>query len=308
MNNMKKILIVVIAFMLTASLSAQVNWYRYVIDAHGGLKVGKTVEKTGATKTGSLVNTIDSIQVNTTAKSMTSYHGADTLNPYIPVAGQINISTVAVLKADSVVAGTTPAGSYATAQDLFQYSNNLHSLQLLGSSYKAMTLGAAPVGNHTVSTMGDGQLRLIAVYIPEKVTITGVVFAIGRQGDYTADNNNKVGLYKETAGNISLVASCANDGNLYKASVNTLVTKAFSSTYAATPGIYYVALLYNESADATIPQVFADNYTAGPFSTLDFTNSNRFCATLSAQTDLPAGPTALSSTTAGAAVTIVFLY
>lgn len=167
----------------------------------------------------------------------------------------------------------------------------------LGSSILAQTPWVNPAGN--TLTLTDAAFYAMAIFIPKDMTLTGVKFIQRAQGSYTADNNNRLGLYSYSAGTLTLVASCANDGNLWKGTADTLITVPFSSTYAASRGVYYVGFLYNNSAQTTAPSLVGFGAPSNfVFSSMDFTNSAKLCATLSAQTDLPASTTmaALSRT------------
>lgn len=136
--------------------------------------------------------------------------------------------------------------------------------------------------------MTDSRVYFAAVYIPLAATITGVKWFQVTQGAYTADNNNKVGLYTYSGGTLTLAASSTTDGNLWKATSGAVASKAFSGTYPAAAGTYFVALLWNNSASSTTPTLgsTANNLTTGA-NILDFTNSAGIHAFLGAQTDLP---------------------
>ena len=139
--------------------------------------------------------------------------------------------------------------------------------------------------------------------MPAGITLTGVKWIQRTQGNYTADNNNKVGLYSYSGGTLTLVASCADDGNLWKGASNSVQSKAFSSTYVTlTNTQYFVAFLYNNSAQVTAPFISILTYQ------LDFTNSAKLSSTKGATTDLPATQ-AMSGTVANlSAIPMMFLY
>jgi hypothetical protein len=169
-------------------------------------------------------------------------------------------------------------------------------LQALGSTIKAQPLngfekisGAAAMGNQTV------------YYVPIKVdatfTCTGGYIYQGVQGDYTADNYNGIGLYSFNAGVLTLVASSTDDGTIWKATSQTWIQKAFSSTVKVYPGVYWLALLYCRSASVTGPQIaYTTNlYNAGVNVGL-FTNSALYSAQKTATTSL-AGSVNMSTLT-----------
>jgi hypothetical protein len=157
-------------------------------------------------------------------------------------------------------------------------------------------------------TMIDGSVEFVAVYLDVAKTLTGVKWYQGTIGNYTADNNNRLGLYTYSAGTLTLVASCANDGTLWQtAGSNTWGSKAFSSTYAAASGLLFVAFLWNNSAFVTAPVLGAGaTLSNAAMAAADFTNSAKMYCSV-AGTDLPATQ-AMSGTANLAAHTYVGLY
>lgn len=153
----------------------------------------------------------------------------------------------------------------------------------------------------TAMTMTDGTVYYICIYIPQSATITGVKWFQGAQGNFTADNNNRLGLYSYSGGTMTLVASCADDANLWKGTANTWTSKAFSVAYPAAPGVYFVALLYNSSAQVTAPTIGATNNSvnAGVVN-VDFTNSAKLRSIVTGQANLASPSQAMSGTTATA--------
>jgi len=206
-------------------------------------------------------------------------------------------------------AGTTHTFNLPTASaantgklsstDWSLFSNNwlLKAYQDLGSTFKSypLTMPQGITGITTNSTLNDGSARFTIVYVPLGATITGVKWYQTTQGVYTADNYNGVGLYTYSAGTLTLVASSTNDGDIWKAASNTWATKAFSSTYVATAGIYVICALYNSSAQTTAPAIGAAAAASNnAVMSNDFTNSAKISSSLAAQTSLPAS-TAMSS-------------
>lgn len=175
--------------------------------------------------------------------------------------------------------------------------DDLVVMQALGSSYKAMTYGLAGGEISNSGALSDAQCRFVPVYLKTAQTITGVKWYQKVIGSYTADNNNKVGLYSYSGGTLTLVASSTDDGNLWQtASSETFGTKAFSSTYDAAAGLYFVALLYNTSAQTTAPSIgTGPNLTNAGANLFDFTNSAVLLPNLGSQTDLQASFTMSSA-------------
>jgi hypothetical protein len=125
----------------------------------------------------------------------------------------------------------------------------------LGSNIKATGVALPLRDASAVVAIADGQIRIVATEIRTAQTITGVSFVQRVQGAYTADNYNGVGLYSYNSGALTLVASSTDDGDLWKQTANAYTQKAFSSPYAAAAGTYFIAILYNTSAQSTAPQV-----------------------------------------------------
>lgn len=167
--------------------------------------------------------------------------------------------------------------------------------QALGSAIVAQNFDIA---NTTATlTMGDGIVRFFPIWLPKPQTLTGVKWYQNTAGNYTGDNNNKVGLYTYSGGTLTKVAESTNDANLWKATGGTFGSKAFSSTYAAGAGLYFIAILYNQSSQTTAPVI--NKQPDQPVNTLavDFTNSAKLASKLTGQTDLPSSQ-AMSGLTA----------
>lgn len=237
--------------------------------------------------------------------------------PATPVDGQVFGMTsrlgVTVLTLSSAISlvgdvSTLPASRYlkymydVTSNKWFRIEDlsapdTIDAYTLMGANILVEPIGNTLSRVTTSSSIGDGSLRLIAMHVPRIMTITGVKCWMAIQGDYVADNYNGIGLYSYSGGTLTLVASSTNDGDIWKASSTSLITKAFSATYEANPGIYYVGLLYNNSSETTAPTVgyFASTLSGGTAGAL-FTNSARLAATLTGQDTLPASFAASTAT------------
>jgi hypothetical protein len=180
------------------------------------------------------------------------------------------------------------------APDMGCYENqsvgdfDILAMQAMGSSIKAEALGINPAMITTIGDLADERLYIYPVYLYQSTTITGVMFYQGLAGVYTADNNNKVGLYSVSGGTATLVASCSNDGNLWKATSNTYSKKAFATPYVAPAGVYYVAILFNKSAHTTYPGLGRGaSVSNSGWMQLDFTNGNVLAGYKNPVLDLP---------------------
>lgn len=162
-------------------------------------------------------------------------------------------------------------------------TTSLKGYKLLGSTIKAEPLGLSAANIVNVTALVDNSLNLIAVYLPLAATITGVQWFQGTTGNYTADNYNGVGLYTYNAGTLTLVASSTDDGNIWKGSSNGWKSKAFTTPYDALPGIYFIAALYNTSAQTTAPSVGQNSSSSNANTMLiDFTNGAKTHGTINA--------------------------
>jgi hypothetical protein len=138
----------------------------------------------------------------------------------------------------------------------------------------------------TTLALVDGQATFQAVQIPYACTITGAWFVQTTQGDYTADNSNQVGLFSFDGTTMTKLAASADDGTLWKKGNGTFNQKAFSATYAAAPGTYYVAALYNNSAQVTAPKILASDPPATVQHRLDIASGKGISLLKAGQTSL----------------------
>lgn len=170
----------------------------------------------------------------------------------------------------------------------------------LGSGIKGTHIVAPDLIPRTSNSLGSGTLSFNAYYLPVATTITGVKWYQVTKGNYTANNYNGVALYSYSAGTLTLVASSTNDGTIWSTpSTQTWGSKAFSSTYSASAGIYFIGILYSSSAQTTAPALGqpASAWTSNLFN-IDYTNSARSVTQITGQTSLASSysTTALATT------------
>lgn len=161
-------------------------------------------------------------------------------------------------------------------------------MKALGSAMLVETLsGSISESIDGLTSMVDGTAYFMSVYVPKTMLLTGCKFYQITNGNFTADNSNYLGLYSYSGGTLTQVAISANNANIWKAGANTLGSAAFSATYTAAPGLYYIAYLYNSSAQTTAPGLLNSTSLGGLVtSTLDFTNSAKLNASITGQTAL----------------------
>lgn len=200
----------------------------------------------------------------------------------------LTLTTTGSSGAATLVGATLNIPQYSGGTDSINWTHT-EALPNIGSAIKAEPLythmGSLP---NTAATPTLQRLYLIAVWLGKAATITGVKWLQSTIGAYTASNYNGVGLYTLSGGTFTRVAQSTNDGTLLSTgSGNTLKAKAFSSTYSASAGLYYAALLYSASAVTTNPSlVIMTNPFTNSF-TLDNTNGVYFAMFSNSQTSMP---------------------
>lgn len=201
--------------------------------------------------------------------------------------------------APTAAVGTNTTQLATTAFVLANDNTTLLAYQAMGSVIKALPIGTTISMVGSDLTMTDGRVYFIAVYLSTPQTITGVKFQSHTAGNYTADNYNGVGLYSVSGGTLTLVASSTDNANIWKGTTSTNITQAFSATYAAAAGLYYIAAVWNTSdgSPAAVPHIkLAAAFGAGAVQTFDFTNSLGLVAYYASAT-LPTPNIAASSLT-----------
>lgn len=177
---------------------------------------------------------------------------------------------------------TTFNGKQDTAVDLYSAYN------ALGSGFLGTSLASPSAIINGNASLITGRCQFIAYYLPKATTITGVKWYQNTKGNYTSSDYNGVGLYTYSGGTVTLVASSTNDGNIWQtASSATWTSKAFSSTYSASKGIHFIALLYNSSAQTTAPAIGSAASVQGGSVGYDFTNSAKILSYVNFKLSFP---------------------
>jgi len=188
--------------------------------------------------------------------------------------------------------------------------NNTMMYRAMGSSMLAIAMGCPDITLAIAggTTLVDGQLKVTAIYIPYACTITGVAYNLKTQGNYTPDNYNGIGLYSESAGPLTLRASTAGGAGTIWSQTANFYKVAFETPYVvAAPGLYYIGLLYNTSAETTAPVIAGGGSIVSTVNAIDFTNSRKICGVVATQATLPDSQ-ALSGVTSNGSLPFLFLY
>jgi len=182
-------------------------------------------------------------------------------------------------------------------------------LQALGSTIKGINLGTPVLYSlGAAAVLTSGAVRFVPYYLVNPATITGVKFYQANTANYVGNNYNGVGLYSYSAGTLTLVASTTNAASFWINTINTWVTKAFSSPYSAPAGVYYIGMMYSFSSQTTAPQTIAGSTANVGFATMDLTNSAKISAvSATGQTVLPSS-IAMSSINSAVNVPLIYLY
>jgi hypothetical protein len=170
--------------------------------------------------------------------------------------------------------------------------------QALGSTLKAEHPAYGQLWqNQGTQALVDNRVYFQPIYLRTDQTLTGVAFYQAVLGSYTGDQSNQVGLYTISGTTLTRVAVSTSSATLWSSGSGGAIKKvAFSSTYAATAGVYFVAWVYNNSAQTTAPTLASGDSFFTQAVTADFTTNNKLLSYV-AGNSLPATQ-AMSGTTA----------
>jgi len=196
--------------------------------------------------------------------------------------------------------GTATIANATADTDYLINSVNTIAYTAMGSTIKGNGVAVEKPHNMTANgSLTAGTVFFIAYYLPKAETITGVKWF---QGTLAAASSGSFGLYSVSGGTITLQASSSFDSTVFSTGQNSFKSKAFTSTYAAPAGLYYIGVI-SGGASGIIGSI--SSFNAG-INSSDFTNSNRVTCTR-VTSSLP--PTqALSSTSGTQTCAGLFLY
>lgn len=157
---------------------------------------------------------------------------------------------------------TAPGGGGGSGKSQGDDSNLNLLRGISGIDFKGAYYPQCPV---TTYTQLPGSLLMQAVWVPKDCTISKIWVPRRGSGVYTPSNYNGVGLYAYTPSDpplLTLVGSTANMPTFWS-SAPSWTDANLVTPYNATAGLYYVALLYNRSAQTTAPTLFQVNFGTG---------------------------------------------
>lgn len=133
------------------------------------------------------------------------------------------------------------------------FDNDLTILNGIGMGVKGRSLFSETISSSR--GLDDNSVIFTFCYIPEACSISEIWYYSATIGNYTADKNNKLGLYSVSDGVLTKVAETANNGSLWK-TINQNWTYGFiDPAYSASAGVYAIGALYNYSAQTTQPKI-----------------------------------------------------
>jgi hypothetical protein len=163
----------------------------------------------------------------------------------------LQAKVVLVLRPDSIY---QKPGSYTSRYDFKTEpvkSELLKAYSSFGSTIKMLPL-CPPEFNDSYA-LTDGRAIFTLCYTADSITVTGFKYSLLVAGSYTADNYNGIALYSFSNGVITKISETANDGTIWATTANTIGIKNLPSPVTIAPGYYYIAILYNSSAQTTAP-------------------------------------------------------
>lgn len=256
----------------------------------GKANASRSISTTSPLSGGGDLSADRTLSIQQASASQDGYLSAANWSTFNAKQNSLTLTTTGTSGAATLVGSTLniPQYSGGGGTDTVNWTYT-QALPNIGSAIKAEPVHSnlSTLTNTAINPISQ-RLYLLAVWVPSSMTITGVKFMQGTIGNFVASNFNGVGLYTLSAGTFTRVAVSANDGTLFSSgSASTLKAKAFTSTYSASAGLYYAALLYSASSTTTNPSF---STIPAPFSnslTLDNTNGVYFAMFSNSQTTMP---------------------
>ena len=238
---MKKLLLIILSLVVLLSINISVKAQESI---KNGLNVGTTT--TGIKNISNAeLKTIDSIKVG------------------MPIQRQIDGTFK--IKDGRLTYNATQIDALVATLKTSSFANQVKSIS--GVDYLfPISCGTIFAGN---SALTDNDAQYVAYYNEYTRTVSKFCFMMYTStASYTGDQYNGMALYSysTSTGLFTEVCRTVNDPDFWKGAPFVLITKNMPSSYVLAPGIYYVGLVYNNSAQTTAP-ILCTFGNIGSFST-----------------------------------------
>jgi hypothetical protein len=228
--------------------------------------------------------------VKTTAAALRTAIGAVNSTDVEGIVGGMDID------GSQIVDGSLPYTALEESQDLNPREIMGMGLDALGFYCKLQSYGVEWGSFSTENTLADGSNKLVFMNIPRvRDTVNYATVYLSTSGDYTADGENRIGVfsYDTTTQTYTLLGASANNGNLWKASVG-FVTVQFTAPVILEAGKpYFVGLLWNNSANVTTPALYGGGGTSSSIISIGL--GARITSTKTSSSTMPTSITAAST-------------
>jgi len=157
----------------------------------------------------------------------------------------------------------------------------------LGSAIIGQTFGVdSPSNVSGGAALSDAQQVTTAVEAFYDESCTGIKWYQSTQGNFTGDQFNGFALYSISAGTLTQIAITTNDANHWKNAQGWVTTPWVTPADVEAAELYFVALLYNQSAATTPPSIGNSAVGISGSVVADFSNSVKLNSTWGARTTL----------------------
>jgi hypothetical protein len=228
-----------------------------------------------------------SIQVKQASASQSGFLSSTDYTTFNNKQGALTLTTTGSSGASTLVGNTLNIPQYSGGTDSINWTHT-EALPSIGSAIKAEPVYAtlASLTSNAMNPVSQ-RLYLIATWVPRAMTITGVKWIQATVGSFVASNFNGVALYTQSGGTFTRQAVSANDATIFTTAGSSQIrNKAFTSTYSASAGVHYAALMYSASS-GTAPALMITPSPVYNAWTLDNTNGMYLSMFAPTQTSFP---------------------
>lgn len=187
-----------------------------------------------------------------------TYH-KDTIQYKLSKKANLYQPTLVSPTANTLPAGTNTTG-LATTQFVYKErrsgliddmrDNGIAVLSIPMYSYAYLT-GSVPL-------VSQRQYFTVLKRIYNDTICTGFKFVLSTDnGNYTASNYNGIGISRVNGSTTELLSTTADDPNLWKSGISTLITKNLPTPITLTAGLYAISLMYSSSAQVVAPTLLS---------------------------------------------------